>query len=41
MARASAGPAINYSYLRRDLTMLGILAPIMLILVVLAFLFIH
>jgi len=33
--------SINYAYLRRDLTMLGGLAPAMVVLVVMSFLFLH
>jgi hypothetical protein len=40
-ARRPPVTTINYDYLRHDLRMLGMLAPAMVILVVLAFLFIH
>lgn len=39
--RRGAASVINYAYLRHDLTTLGILAPAMVILVILAFIFIH
>lgn len=40
-ARRSPAAVMNYAYLRRDLRALGILAPAMIILVILAFIFIH
>jgi hypothetical protein len=39
--RKSPGIAINYHYLRRDITALLVLAPGMVVLLVLAFLFLH
>jgi hypothetical protein len=40
-ARRTSIPAINYDYLRKDLRQLGVLAASMVVLVILAFIFIH
>ena len=40
-ARRTSGPTINYDYLRRDMRLLAMLAPVMVILVVIAFFLFH
>jgi len=40
-ARRTSGPTINYDYLRGDMRLLAMLAPVMVILVVIAFFLFH
>lgn len=40
-ARRAPSAVINYSYLRRDVTTLSVLAPTMIVILVVAFFFLH